>query len=470
MAATSIWRPLMARSRLKSVKGLPETSFLASRRPTVFATHIHIVRAFSSSQASPKEPLRILFCGSDAFSCASLQVLHNAMQSQKSQALPTEAPGRIASLDVVVRPAKRTGRGRATIIESPVKVLATELGLPVHERDTFTGWTPPPSEVPETAINMIVAVSFGLFVPKRLLRAARYGGLNVHPSLLPDLHGSAPIEHAVLLGRPRTGVTIQTLDETTFDGGRRLLQGPYDEANAEVGLPLPPRCTSAELHQLLAPLGANLLVEVIRRGLYLPEHADIDVSGPLSSISPQEPAPAPKLTKADQQVLWQTETAVDIDRRARALGELWTQMELLPTKKERKAESVIGGPAKKKRAILDKVDLVACPDSLCAVLEARGSSSVSPEIAEVVQTAIFVQEDGETHHNMILPFTVDGESIVVPVGVDLADKTGLSCLRIGSIKVEGEKTKPAARAMAAFASKGDEAALDKTAWDVVLRL
>lgn len=35
-------------------------------------------------------------------------------------------------------------------------------------------------------INLIIAVSFGLFVPPRLIHAAQYGGLNVHPSLLPE--------------------------------------------------------------------------------------------------------------------------------------------------------------------------------------------------------------------------------------------------------------------------------------------
>lgn len=355
------------------------------------------------------------------------------------------------------------------IILGPVKVLATQLGLPIHERDTFTGWSPPPRlDGTETAINMIVAVSFGLFVPKRLLRAARFGGLNVHPSLLPDLHGAAPIEHAILLGRSRTGVTVQTLDDMTFDGGRRLLQGPYDgSADAQVGLPLPPRCTSADLHQLLAPLGANLLIEVLRRGLYLPEHADINLSTP----SLDSTAPAPKLTKADQQVSWRGQTAADIDRRARALGDLWTRIESVPGKKKRRpndTSETAGGPAKSKRAILGNVDLVAMPDSIRALLAARDSSG-SPETTTGLQTATFVQEDGNLWHCIRLPFMTDGESIIVPVGVDLQDINSLSCLRIGTIRVEGEKTRPAAQAMSAFPSPGFGVTLDKIAWDVVLR-
>lgn len=54
------------------------------------------------------EPLRILFCGSDDFSIASLKALceehHNDLSS-------------IESIDVVHRPAKRIGRGRQLIRE-----------------------------------------------------------------------------------------------------------------------------------------------------------------------------------------------------------------------------------------------------------------------------------------------------------------------------------------------------------------
>jgi methionyl-tRNA formyltransferase len=59
-------------------------------------------------------------------------------------------------------------------------MAGTELDLNVHQIDTFTGWTPPES------FNMVVAVSFGLLVPPRILKAAKYGGLNVHPSMLPE--------------------------------------------------------------------------------------------------------------------------------------------------------------------------------------------------------------------------------------------------------------------------------------------
>jgi methionyl-tRNA formyltransferase len=97
------------------------------------------------------DPLRILFCGSDAFSCESLNVLHREH---------VENPGLVESLDVMVRPPKRTGRGLKQFREGksiflkitcansltnmelvPCKLLAENLGLTVHERDTFRGWS-----------------------------------------------------------------------------------------------------------------------------------------------------------------------------------------------------------------------------------------------------------------------------------------------------------------------------------------
>ena len=152
------------------------------------------------------KPLRILFCGSDEFSIMSLNLLCEERERN---------PELIESIDVLVRPAKPVGRNLKTLrpgwcpskplivytnsISVPLKQVAEKLRLRIHERDTFTGWdvsTPratriyliliqvPPAE--GGRINLIVAVSFGLFIPSRILRSAAYGGLNVHPSLLPQ--------------------------------------------------------------------------------------------------------------------------------------------------------------------------------------------------------------------------------------------------------------------------------------------
>ncbi|KAI0473136.1 hypothetical protein GGR56DRAFT_677161 [Xylariaceae sp. FL0804] len=219
-------------------------------------------------------PLRVLFCGSDEFSCMSLAAL--AAEHARN-------PGLVASIDVVARPGKRTGRGLKAVRHPPIRDLATKLGLPIHERDTFTGW-----EMPEH-INLIVAVSFGLFVPPRLLSRALYGGLNLHPSLLPDLRGPAPLQHALLRGRALAGVSLQTLHPRSFDRGVVLAQTSavadapgalrldcvdrdHDQGYDDKGVksPLPLRTPAQIVRHVVGPAAARMLVAALRDGLHVP--------------------------------------------------------------------------------------------------------------------------------------------------------------------------------------------------------
>jgi methionyl-tRNA formyltransferase len=188
----------------------------------------------------------------------------------------------------------------------PIKQVATEeLNLPTHIVDTFTGWTPP---VP---INLVIAVSFGLLVPARILSHAQYRGLNVHPSLLPDLHGPAPIEHAILKGRAHTGVSVQTLHPQHFDHGIILAQTPAP------GLPIPDDITAQELEAQLAQTGATMLVDVLMSRKQVPPLRDAGCyySGPLDH--------APKITKQDRFVDFSKQTVHDIVTSQRALGDIW---------------------------------------------------------------------------------------------------------------------------------------------------
>jgi methionyl-tRNA formyltransferase len=73
-----------------------------------------------------------------------------------------------------------TVRDVAHTFVAPIRSIAQELQLKLHEVDTFKGWQPP------DGINLVIAVSFGLLVPGRILNGAKYGGLNVHPSMLPE--------------------------------------------------------------------------------------------------------------------------------------------------------------------------------------------------------------------------------------------------------------------------------------------
>ncbi|WAO89659.1 Methionyl-tRNA formyltransferase [Fusarium falciforme] len=258
-------------------------------------------QCYSHAATRSSEPLRILFCGSDDFSCASLKAVYEEHSRNKDL---------IESLDVMVLPPKRMGRSFKTLREVPCKILAEELGLKIHQRETFTKW-----ELPE-ATNLVVAVSFGLFVPPRILRSAKYGGLNVHPSLLPDLRGPAPIHHAILRGYQNTGVSLQTLDDKAFDHGTVLAQTPRP------GIPIPPGCTVQELTSLLAPIGAQMLVQGLRDGVHIPPHQRVDWKA--EDLRDRKLVHAPKVTKADGQINWGDWTADEFVRRVRVLGSIWT--------------------------------------------------------------------------------------------------------------------------------------------------
>ncbi|KAL2857772.1 formyl transferase [Aspergillus pseudoustus] len=253
------------------------------------------------------DPLRILFCGSDQLSIASLRALH---------AEHLKRPDSITSIDVVCRPGKKVGRGLKQIREVPIKAVATELSLAIHEIDTFTGWKPP--VFPGGPINLIVAVSFGLFVPPRILNGAKYGGLNVHPSILPDFRGPAPLHYTLLAGKTTTGVTLQTLHLQHFDHGAIVAQTPPPGFQ----IPNPDSCTVPQLLDLVSPKGAELLVECIRKGSFVPP---IEHTGWYSPDDKQSLTHAAKIKTEDRHIDWANWTYKDISRRHRVLGPLWSK-------------------------------------------------------------------------------------------------------------------------------------------------
>ena len=194
----------------------------------------------------------------------------------------------------------------------PISKVATELNLKTHEIDTFTGWAPP------NPIDLVIAVSFGLFVPPRILNLATYGGLNVHPSLLPDLRGPAPIQHALLKGRKYTGVSIQTLHPKHFDQGIILAQ------TLAPGIKIPSDATVASLVTSLGDKGAEMLVEVLKSRTFVPPLKDIgwykDSGGPIEH--------AEKVLKTHRQVDFSKMNLPNALAVKRVLGDPWC---ILPT-------------------------------------------------------------------------------------------------------------------------------------------
>src|SRR5476649_2359339 len=212
--------------------------------------------------------MKIIFMGTAELSCASLEKLARYFS--------------IAA--VVTQPDKP--KGRELILQfSPVKILAEKLKLailqPARARDEkFI------SELRELKPDLIVVVAYGQILPQSILDLPPFGCLNVHTSLLPKYRGASPIQSAILNGETETGVTIMKMDAGLDTG----------EIISQARTPILPEDNSQTLHDRLAQLGAELLVETI------PDY----VAGKL----PPKPQPAEgasyaaKIKKEDGKIDW----------------------------------------------------------------------------------------------------------------------------------------------------------------------
>lgn len=146
---------------------------------------------------------------------------------------------------VVSRPDRRRGRG-ASLVPSPVKQAALELGLPVTDRL---------EEVLSAGAELGVVVAYGAIVPSSLLDKVPM--VNLHFSLLPRWRGAAPVERAILAGDTETGVCVMRLD-AGLDTGPVL---------ARRSTPIYPDEHAEALRSRLALMGADLLVDLLGGGL-----------------------------------------------------------------------------------------------------------------------------------------------------------------------------------------------------------
>ncbi|MCH7605199.1 methionyl-tRNA formyltransferase [Patescibacteria group bacterium] len=152
----------------------------------------------------------------------------------------------------------------------------------------------------DASCDLLVVASYGQIVSKKVLKTAKHGALNVHPSLLPKYRGPSPIQTAILHGDTETGVAIMLMDEE-IDHGPILAMESYDMKNKKY--------TYEELYKKLSEVGANLLVETIPKwteGKILPkeqEHAKATYTE--------------KIQREDGEVDW-SHPAVYIERQVRA--------------------------------------------------------------------------------------------------------------------------------------------------------
>jgi methionyl-tRNA formyltransferase len=226
--------------------------------------------------------LRVVFAGTPAFAVPALDAIVAA-----GHHVPA----------VYTQPDRPAGRGR-NLKPSEVKTRALELELAVEQ--------PLSMRMPETlprlrqlAADVLVVVAYGLILPQSVLDVPRLGCFNIHASLLPRWRGAAPIQQAILAGDSTTGVTIMRMTAGLDEGP--ILAQREQRIDAHM--------TAGELHDALAPAGANLMVAVldsVAAGTAVPRDQD-----------PGAATYAPKISKDDARIVW-SDSAPSIARRIRA--------------------------------------------------------------------------------------------------------------------------------------------------------
>jgi len=184
------------------------------------------------------QPLRIVFAGTPEFAAEHLEALLAAGQRP---------------IAVYTQPDRPAGRGQK-LMPSPVKQLALQHGIPVHQPVTLRD---PAAQAELAALepDLMAVVAYGLILPQAVLDIPRLGCINSHASLLPRWRGAAPIQRAIEAGDGESGITVMRM-EAGLDTGPMLLK---------VATPIQPADTGGSLHDRLAGLGAAALVEAIGR-------------------------------------------------------------------------------------------------------------------------------------------------------------------------------------------------------------
>ncbi len=229
--------------------------------------------------------LKIIFAGTPEFAAVAL----NALLEE----------GRHEIRAVYTQPDRPAGRGRK-LRASPVKEMALAHGLPLRQPSTLKEPEQQRS-LRELGADLMVVVAYGLLLPPPVLDAPRLGCINIHASLLPRWRGAAPIQRAILAGDRETGVSIMQMDEG-LDTGPVLHR---------VVTPIHPGDTAGTLHDRLASLGAQALLDTLDRIM----------EGSARPVPQEEAAAtyAPKIEKQEAVLDWNA-SAEELDRRVRAFN------------------------------------------------------------------------------------------------------------------------------------------------------
>lgn len=242
--------------------------------------------------------MKILFMGTPDLARESLDKLYNAG---------------FDICGVVTAPDRQSGRGMK-VVYSPVKEYALEKNLKIYQPEKITNNTEFKNEIKELNPDIVCVVAYGVILPKSFLKIPALGCINVHPSMLPNYRGPAPIQWAILNGDKKTGVTIMYLDEG-MDSGDIIIQKEVNIGDDE---------TTGELWNRLSSIGSDLLLQTVE---------NINTGKIERRKQPEEYTLAPMLNKEMAKISWTEKNASEIKNLVRGLNPIMGTYSLLNNKK-----------------------------------------------------------------------------------------------------------------------------------------
>ena len=230
--------------------------------------------------------MKILYAGSPEAACETLKILFEKQ---------TEYGFEIAG--VLSNPPSAKGRHK-DLIPTPVAAFAMEKGLPVFTPEHLDSAAR--EEILPLGADLLVCFAYGHIFGPKFLAMFPYGGINLHPSLLPKYRGCTPVNAAILNRDKETAVTIQTL-------GLKM-----DEGNilAQTVVPLNGTETGESLLNYAAVTGADLICKLLGQTA---ENGKLPEGNPQSG----DPSYTGIITKEDGKINWK-EPAEVIEAKIRA--------------------------------------------------------------------------------------------------------------------------------------------------------
>ena len=302
---------------------------------------------------------RIVFMGTPEFAVPALDALVSAG---------------LAPVAVVTVPDRPAGRGQ-TLRASAVKAAAERHGIAVLQPETLRDASFQ-AALAALAPDVIAVVAFRI-LPREVYETARLGAFNLHGSLLPAYRGAAPIARALMDGVAETGVTTFLLRPSVDTGDVILTRAT----------PVGPDETMGEVHDRLAVIGAEAVVETVRR-----------LAAGQARPQPQDDtraSPAPKLFRDDARVDW-AQPARRVHDHVRALSPVpgawttWSGGEPAETLKvlRTRVEAETGGLGTPGEVVESGPRLVvACGDGAVEVLEAQREGKRRMSAADLLRGA-----------------------------------------------------------------------------------